>query len=366
MNDARTARTWDIIWAYAGRVPLRIKIIGISIAAMASPCLAAVGWVVIRTNTYLSNPEVTSVSTLSDIIELSAVIFAASLVGLATAYLMTNVLTHPILQIARAAHLVESGDLTQRAPVWAKDEIGTLGRAFNSMIDALTRSQDELKRRDVMRTRLLAKSVTAQEQERERISRELHDETGQALTALLVQLKVLEHLPDIESVASHARELREVVVQLLDEVRRLARDLRPSTLDNLGLVPTLDWYIQSYARKTHIDTHFRARIPDGFRLPLHTELALYRVTQEALTNVARHADATRASVWLELDDDVIRLGVEDNGCGFDIESTLNSQDRSLGLLGIQERVDIIGGTFSLHSTAGKGTNLEVEVAVSPS
>ncbi len=365
MNDARTATKWNIFWAHAGRVPLRMKIIGISIAAMASPCLAAVGWVVIRINAHLSSPQTASVSTFNVIIELSAVIFVASMVGLVIAYLMTNVLTQPILQIARAARLVERGDLTQRALVWANDEVGTLGRAFNSMIDALARSQDELRRRDAMRTRLLAKSVTAQEQERERISRELHDETGQALTALLVQLKVLEHLPDIESVANHARELREVVVQLLEEVRRLARDLRPSTLDNLGLVPTLDWYIQTYTRKTNIDAHFRARIPDGLRLPLHTELALYRVAQEALTNVARHANATKASVWLELDDNIIRLGIEDNGCGFDIESTLNSQDRSLGLLGIQERVDIIGGRFCLHSTPGKGTNLEVEVVVSP-
>jgi signal transduction histidine kinase len=275
------------------------------------------------------------------------------------------VLTHPILLITWVAHQVENGDLNQRAPVWANDEIGTLGQAFNSMIDGLARSQEELKRRDIIRTRLLAKSVTAQEQERERISRELHDETGQALTALLVQLKVLEHLPDMAAVGNHARELREIVAQLLEEVRRLARDLRPSTLDNLGLAPTLAWYIQSYKDKTNIDIYYRSRLPDNYRLPSHTELALYRVVQEALTNVARHADATRASVWLELDDDIVRLGIEDNGCGFDLESTLNSQDRSLGLLGIQERVEIIGGTVHLSSTTGTGTCLQVEVAVLP-
>src|SRR5690606_19874171 len=159
-----------------------------------------------------------------------------------------------------------------------------------------TQLWNELKQRDAMRTRLLANAVSAQEQERERISRELHDETGQALTALLVQLKVFERLRDEKAIAKHAETLRQLVLATLEEVRRLARDLRPGMLDELGLVPTLEWHTRTYAQNTGIPVDFEALLPEDFRLPVHTELALYRVVQEALTNVVRHANATRASV----------------------------------------------------------------------
>ncbi|MCC6612833.1 MAG: GAF domain-containing protein [Anaerolineae bacterium] len=220
---------------------------------------------------------------------------------------------------------------------------------------------DELKHKEAVRARLLARVVTAQEQERARISRELHDETGQALTALLVQLKVLERLPDEQSVAAHAVELRKIVLTTLEEVRRLARDLRPAMLDDLGLVPTLDWHIRTFNRNTDLQINFEADVPETFRLPAAYELALYRVVQEALTNVARHANATRASIKLNERNGQVRLVVEDDGCGFDVNTTLAAQGRGVGLPGIAERVELIGGTLTLDSTAGRGTRLCVEI-----
>lgn len=222
---------------------------------------------------------------------------------------------------------------------------------------------EELRRKDAIRSRLLASAVAAQEQERERISRELHDETGQALTALLVQMKVFERLPDLESVVAHASEMRELVVQTLEEVRRLARDLRPSTLDNLGLEPTLEWYIKACQQKCDIEINHQFMLPPNTRLPRDTELILYRVTQEALTNILRHAEATRVWIQLEQVGEVVRLSIEDNGCGFNVETTLNAQERNLGLLGIQERVGLVGGRLHLESAPGQGTCLQVEVAV---
>jgi signal transduction histidine kinase len=222
---------------------------------------------------------------------------------------------------------------------------------------------EELKRKEAIRARLLAQTVTAQEQERERISRELHDETGQALTALLVQLKVLERLPDINAVSALAHDLRELVVQTLEEVRRLARDLRPSTLDDLGLVPTLEWYVKAYRQKTNLNVEFIVNVPDSLRFPRLTELILYRVVQEALTNIARHARASCASIQLEQRDDVVRLTVKDDGRGFDVARTLNMQERSLGLLGMHERVELIGARLQLDSTPGKGTCVQVEVSI---
>ena len=220
---------------------------------------------------------------------------------------------------------------------------------------------DELKRKNAMRTRLLAKSVNAQEQERERISRELHDETGQALTALLVQLKVLESLPDKEAMLAHAAELRQLVLSILEEVRRLARDLRPSTLDELGLVPTIDWHIRTFTRNIDLDVEYEAVLSEDTRLPVRTELALYRVVQEALTNIVRHASATRALIRLEEQQGILRITVSDNGCGFDTNTVLNSQDHGMGLMSIQERVELMGGTLTFNSVIGRGTYLSVEV-----
>lgn len=222
---------------------------------------------------------------------------------------------------------------------------------------------EELTRKEAVRARLLANVVTAQEQERERISRELHDETGQSLTALLVQLRVFEHLQGREAVLAHAAELRTLVLETLEEVRRLARDLRPATLNELGLVPTIEWHVRTFTRNSALRVQLEADLPEGFRLPVHTEIALYRVVQEALTNVARHAHADEASIHLELVGDALHLLIEDNGCGFDVSEVMNSELRGLGLHGIQERVELIGGTLALESAAGEGTRLRVVVPI---
>jgi signal transduction histidine kinase len=221
---------------------------------------------------------------------------------------------------------------------------------------------EELKRKEAVRARLLATAVNAQEQERERISRELHDETGQALTALLIQLKVLEGLRGEEAIAAHAAELRKLVLVTLEEVRRLARDLRPGTLDELGLVPTIEWHLRTFGRNADLRVEFEAALSEGLRLPVHTELALYRVVQEALTNIARHARATRTLIRLEEGAGSVRLTVQDNGCGFDVPAVMTADERGVGLLGIQERVELIGGTLTIESS-GHGTRLSVDVPI---
>lgn len=220
---------------------------------------------------------------------------------------------------------------------------------------------DEITRKDATRARLLAKVVTAQEQERERISRELHDETGQSLTALLVHLRVFEHLQTRPEILAHAAELRTLVLDTLEEVRRLARDLRPGTLDELGLVPTLEWHVRTFTRNGPLKVAFESGLPEDFRLPAHTELALYRVVQEALTNIARHAHAAQASVHLEERAGLLHLTIRDDGRGFDVNAVMNSEERGLGLHGIQERVELIGGKLMLESAEGLGTRLCVEV-----
>lgn len=370
----------ESVWTVAGRVPLRAKIIGIVLAAT---CLTGSG-VLLWAESRLSRAvaEFGGQAQPFELNELLVIMLIAMTVGLTVAWLLTNVLTQQITQLTRIARQVQRGDLSPRAPVWADDEIGQLATTLNAMIHSLSQSQvtleianerlgqrneelsalwAELKQRDAARARLLANAVTAQEQERERISRELHDETGQALTALLVQLKVLERLRDEQAILAHAETLRQLVLGTLEEVRRLARDLRPGMLDELGLVPTLEWHIRGFARNAGLPVDFEARVSDGFRLPVHTELALYRVVQEALTNIVRHADATSACVRLDESAGLLRLTVTDDGRGFDVAAAMNAEERGVGLLGIQERVELIGGVLALDSSPGYGARLSVEV-----
>ena len=323
------------LYARASRVPLRTKIVGIVIGALSAAGFGTLIWFNVRLNEIQQGAAPSIV--LTELIILATVAIVA---GTAVAWLLTAILTRPVIDTTRVARLVHQGDLSQRIPVRANDEFGELARAFNLMIDRLVNSQqtleatnlslsarneelsllwEELKQRDMTRARLLAQAVTAQEQERERISRELHDETGQALTALLVQLKLLENQRDPEAMTAQAHELREIVLDTLEEVRRLARDLRPRTLDDLGLVPTLEAHIKTFQRKTNLDVVFTADVPEEFRLLRDTELALYRVVQEALTNIARHANASKVSVRLEQVEDILCLSVIDDGCGFDPE-----------------------------------------------
>ncbi len=541
----KTTRVWEAFWAWAGRVPIRQKIIGIVVTSLLILGFAIAWWV--RSGlggwlSYLLSEERVAQAMAAGTRGVFIITILAALVGLVVAWLLTWVFTRPILHITRVARGVEKGNLELRAPVWADDEIGELGYAFNAMIESLARSREELeasneqlrqrnrelavlyeiagmasqsldterilddglervleiaqtevgavtlmkemddtltprtqrnmppplldsttlycqddglihqviqagqplfiedigshphippelaatsqefdfrafasvpikakgkvlgalnvhsrgrkrfepedvsllvavgnqlgvaienarlweelKRKEAVRARLLAKVVSAQEEERRRISRELHDETGQALTTFLVKLKMLERSPGVETMRQQTTELRELTAQTLGEVRRLALDLRPATLDDLGLVPALEWYTAEYARNAKIEVHFETHNLEDIRLPRGMETVLYRIVQEALTNVARHAQAENVQVQLEREDSLVRVAIEDDGQGFDVDGALNSHEYGLGLLGMQERVELIGGSFHLESALGRGTRLRVEAPLS--
>jgi two-component system, NarL family, sensor histidine kinase DevS len=203
----------------------------------------------------------------------------------------------------------------------------------------------------------LRRIVAAQELERRRFARELHDETGQALTSILLGLKSLdEALPNPSAQAALA-ELRELVVNALQDVRRLAVELRPKVLDDFGLVPALERLAETFAEQTGIEVAFRS-ILRGERLPTEIETALYRVVQEALTNVVKHARATRVSVLLTRKDSKVAAVIEDDGAGFDPSAA--GQHR-LGLVGMRERLALLDGKIEIESSEGVGTSIVAEV-----
>lgn len=204
----------------------------------------------------------------------------------------------------------------------------------------------------------LRRVVETQELERRRLARELHDETGQALASILLGLKALEERTDDAGARSSIEELRELVVATLQDVRRLAVELRPSALDDFGLVPALERLSASFAEQSDISVDFQAALPDE-RLPDETETALYRIVQESLTNVVKHAQAQRVSILLTRTNGSVKAVVEDDGKGFDPEKTTGG----FGLVGMRERLALLGGRLAIESAPGAGTTVAAEVPV---
>ena len=205
----------------------------------------------------------------------------------------------------------------------------------------------------------LRRVVEAQELERRRLARELHDETGQALTSILLGLKALEErFDDPESRAATA-ELRELVVSTLQDVRRLAVELRPSALDDFGLVAALERLATSFAEQSGIAVDFQTSLA-GERLSGEVETALYRIVQESLTNVVKHARARHVSILLTRTSGTIKAVIEDDGQGFDpAESTLEG----FGLVGMRERLALLGGRLLVESGGEAGTTIAAEVPI---
>lgn len=280
-------------------------------------------------------------------------------VGFLAAAFLTWILTRPILSLVEATRAVTAGDYSRQVGRWANDEIGDLAVAFNLMTASLKRAAREREERDALREHYIRGVISAQEEERKRIARELHDSTSQSLTSLLVGLRNLEAAGDIDTVHARIDSIRSVVNNTLDEVHALAWQLRPSVLDDLGLEAALQRYIADYQARHHIQVDFVAR-GIAERLPLAVETSLYRMIQEGLTNIARHAKANNASVLLEQRPKGIRAIIEDNGVGFDTQKTAYSQ-KSLGLQGIRERAELLGGSLTIESEPQKGTSLFIEI-----
>lgn len=230
---------------------------------------------------------------------------------------------------------------------------------------ASERSRAAAEEQSRSRRELLGQVIAAQEAERARVSRDLHDDVGQSLTSVLLGLRLVEDSladPDVMpfDVRRRLADLRELVADGLRRARQLAFDLRPTILDDVGLTAALQRLTDSIAARSglRIDLDIGGLAPDE-RLPTAIETVIYRVVQEALTNIVRHAIATTASVALAGRDGSVRVFIEDDGIGFDPEQT--STHDHLGIEGMLERADLVGGTVSVTSTRGAGTTIVLEV-----
>jgi signal transduction histidine kinase len=265
---------------------------------------------------------------------------------------VSSALYVPLVVRGEAIGVVIAHDKRGHTPAFGDDDL-RLAESLAARA-AIAVGQSKQVSRDVVR-----RVVEAQELERARLARELHDETGQALTSILLGLKPLESAAQTDAERGAIASLRELVVATLQDVRRLAVELRPSALDDFGLVPAVQRLTETFREQSGLEVQLETQLGDD-RLPPESETTLYRVIQEAFTNVVKHAGASRVSVVVRRQDGVALAVVEDDGRGFDPAQT---REDALGLAGMRERVALAGGRLRIESSSGAGTTLVAEVPV---
>lgn len=256
----------------------------------------------------------------------------------------------PLVVRGRAIGVMIAHDKRGSTPAFTEDDLRlaeTLAARAAIAVDLSERvSRDAVRR-----------VVEAQELERARLARALHDQTGQALTSILLGLKPLERAAESDDAREAVSSVRDLVVSTLQEVRRLAVELRPSALDDFGLVAAVERLTDTFREQSGLQVELEARLGEE-RLQAEVETTLYRVVQEALTNVIKHAEASHVSVLLHRKDGVVVAVVEDDGAGFDLAGT---REDALGLAGMRERLALVGGRLEIESTARAGTTVVAEV-----
>jgi signal transduction histidine kinase len=290
-----------------------------------------------------------------------------TVVALTAAWLLGDIFVlRPVNGLLRTAEQLSEGEFSARVHILlGRGELAQLGRALDRMAEAL--EQREVERRHAQRTlrRYAKRLMEAQESERRHIARELHDEIGQTLTAVKMNLQAAQRLTDEPTLLSYQRDCIDAVERTLHQVRSLSLDLLPSVLDDLGLEPALRWLVARHTRQTGLSIQLYIDSLDK-RLPPNLEIACFRVAQEALTNALRHAQAEQVLIELQRKEGRVQLVVRDDGVGFDVHAALEraTNGESLGLLGMRERVSLAGGQIDILSTPGHGSEVRARFAVS--
>lgn len=312
--------------------------------------------------------------------------------GVLLAVGLSRGIVRPIHSLISASQKIAGGNLQDSVEVATKDEIGTLGRSFDEMrirladsLDSIQRYSTELEHRVAERTKelkqsreklavLLREVITAEEEERKRIARELHDDTSQSLNATLIGLDSIIHdLADHNPIRRPLEQIREQSMGMLRGVHRLIKDLRPPVLDDLGLESAIKWVLEKHVGEQGIPFHIDVKgdsegMKSRFQGVLDygkIELVLFRLSQEAIINISKHAEAENVFVSLDFGEKGIEMTIEDDGKGFPLDEVLESARKGtfkgLGLLGMEERVALLDGKLTLWSEPGEGTKVSVFV-----
>lgn len=329
------------------RVPLRYKVLAANVGIV---LVGAVFGTWITHQVATRNDELGTIGLAATFAVIGAVLSIVVNLGVVTAALS------PLDDIIATAERVRRGDYSARiGPDSMRDrELEQIVLSFNSALDQVEADRLQIKE-------LVNSVIAAQEDERKRIARELHDDTSQVLFAQLLRVTAMKNSNNAET-REMAEQLETMLAESMEAVRRLGHELRPPSLDDLGLVEATGALVQRMAARTGIEIAFSAY---GLRERLDpaVELVLYRVAQEALTNMWKHARATHASVSIRREDGGVELVVDDNGRGFDIHSETASDGKGLGLglFGMQERVELVNGNLEIIGSRNPGTRVRARI-----
>lgn len=285
--------------------------------------------------------------------------FAGILITLFVNYVIIKSALNPLRELGQALEQVsiEQIKIPEELKKYEDQDIHRLVTIVDSMLFRLENRTNQLQA-------LSEHAIRAQEEERVRIARSLHDETAQAVSMLIIYLERIEKmiLPDNPDLSRQVAESHKVATLLLENLRKVIWDLRPSILDDLGLVPAIRWYARTNLENSGVQVEME-QDSEMVRLPTHLETTLFRILQEAVSNILRHANASKVFISLRLGDGHIVLEVKDNGRGFDVEKTTGAAltRKQLGLLGMKERVALVNGAVKVESTPGEGTTLRVYI-----
>lgn len=301
----------------------------------------------------------------------SAVIIILS--ALVLYVLLSRLMITPMERVAEAMHRFSQGERATRLAMHGQDEVSLLTDVFNDMADTIqaqeaeaSRLYAELQDKDATRRRLLARLITAREEERRRLAWEIHDELGQLLTGLSLNLKLCqEAMPDDPQTAcDHLAKANALVRHTIEQSHRITADLRPTVLDDYGLVPALREELSQRLGPLGIDAHLETE-GDLERLPAEVATAAFRIVQEAITNIIRHANAGHVHVWLQQTPDDLTVVVEDDGIGLPDNDLRNHGERqALGILGMQERAGALGGRLVVTCREPHGTRVTLWLPLS--
>ncbi len=288
--------------------------------------------------------------------------------GIIAAWLMSRYLTRPLNALTAAASAITAGNYTSKVTVRGSHEVGKLGRSFNAMSAKLREAQDKMEQQIVEARQLngqlrmlSAHMENVREEERLHIAREMHDELGQLLTGFKMEVYLLKRklkgYQDAE-ISEKIHSLENTAGEAIQFVRKLSSELRLGPLEDLGLVAALEWYCGEFTKRYHIPVVFKSQVTNLPISPL-IKTGLFRIYQESLTNIARHAQATQVDVNFSITNDNLLLTIKDNGKGFNANSS--ERRKTLGLLGMKERAIMIGAALKITSAPNEGTLVEITV-----
>lgn len=299
-------------------------------------------------------------------VEMIAFIFCICILSSLLATRYARNFLEPIRNMSRAVRRIGIGKFDMKVPVETSDDVGRLAQAFNHMTDSLHRKREEnsqlvqaLQEKEKMRLQLISKLFTAREDERHRISRELHDETSQSMVSILAYLRIIMDQTKDVTVKGYISDVRDLTKETLEDLRHLAINLHPPLLDDLGLVVAMEKYLDSF-RRTQPSMHVTFTSDGDFsRLSRPAALLCYRMMQEGLTNIVRHADASSIAITIYVIKDTLTLSISDNGIGFNPHTAEQARlDNHMGLVSMRERAGLLNGTFHIDS-GSRGTTLTI-------